>query len=127
MTSLAKPVALAVALTLGTGAGLAAQEATERYIPVGQSPGISGVYTDLGTVSDVDPEGRTISVEHEGGSRTIRVSSDTRIWLDRSRLRQVNAVGTFSDLVVGRTVEIRYEDLETREAADWIKVLIEGA
>lgn len=127
MTNLAKPIALTVALTLSTGSGLAAQEATERYIPVGQSPGVSGIYTDLGTVSEVDQEGRTITVQHEGGSRTIRVTPDTRIWLDRSRLRQVNSVGTFSDLGVGRTVEIRYQDRDTREVADWIKVVIEGA
>lgn len=117
---------IAVAVAFGFGSALAAQESAERYIPVGQSPGVSGVTSSYGPIAAVDEQAGTITVQHEGESRTIRVTADTRIWLDRSRLREVNTVGSFSDLTVGRTVEVKHEDPETREVADWIKVLIEG-
>lgn len=124
MTRCAAPIV--VALTFGLGSALAAQEATERYIPLGQSPGVSGVTSSYGPIAAVDEQAGTITVQHEGETRTIGVTPDTRIWLDRSRLRQVNTVGSFSDVTVGRTVEVKYEDPETAEVADWIKVLIEG-
>lgn len=119
---------LALALVLSTAVGLGAQETTERYIPVGMSPGVSGVSAVIGTVVAADEPSRTITVQVEGEAepRTVPVTPDTRIWLDRSPLREVNTVGSFADVTVGRTVEVKYVDPEPREAADWVKVLVEG-
>ncbi len=103
---------------------LGAQEATERFIPIGQSPGISGTYAYLGDVVAVDAAGKTVTVRGPAGDRTIAVSERSRIWLDRSALRQSNLTGTFADIQVGRRVEVKYEDPERREKADWIKVAV---
>ncbi len=108
---------------LAAGAsGAAAQQQTERYIPIGYSPGISGKYAYLGQITAVDAENRTVTVEGESGSRTIRIAEQTRIWFDRSRLRQTTVPGTFQDLEVGQTVEVKYTDYERRDTAEWVKV-----
>ena len=100
------------------------QLTTERFIPVGRSPGISGVRSYIGDVERVEVEGRTCTVSGPQGSRTIKVTTRTRIWLDRSEQRLPNTVGTLWDLQPGRRVEVRYVDDEAKGAADWIKVVV---
>lgn len=114
---------VAAALLCGA-APLGAQEATERFIPIGQSPGISGTYAYLGEVVAVDAARNTVTVRGPAGDRTIAVTERTRIWLDRSALRQSNLTGAIADLQVGRRVEVKFEDSERREKADWIKVAV---
>lgn len=109
-------------LLAGSASTAFGQEQTERYIPIGKSPGLSGVYAYLGEIVAVDAANRTITVRDSTETRTVEVAERTRIWLDRSALEQTNLVGTFDDLQVGRTVEIQYVDHETKETADWIKV-----
>lgn len=99
-----------------------AQRATERYIPVGQSPGVSGVTSYIGSVVAVDAQGRSFTVGAEA-PRTIRVTVRTRIWLDRSSQRQTNDAGRLADLRPGRKVEVLFAD-EARTIADWIKVVV---
>jgi hypothetical protein len=101
-----------------------AQEATERFIPIGQSPGVSGYYSYIGEVEQVDAQNRTITVRGPEGSRTIAVTERTKIWLDRSALRQSNLSGTFADVQTGRRIEVKYEDYERKENAYWIKVAV---
>ncbi len=101
-----------------------AQEQTERYIPLGYSPGISGKYSYLGEITAVNAANRTITVQSEAGSRTIRIVEQTRIWLDRSQLRQTIVPGTYGDLEVGLTVEIKYMDYERKDTANWVKVAV---
>lgn len=95
--------------------------ATELYIPLGQSPGISNKVTHIGAIDAVDAAGRTITV----GSRTVTISEETKIYLDRSALKQKNVTGTFADLRTGRTVEIRYRDAAKKHVARWVKVQVE--
>ncbi|MEE9294131.1 MAG: hypothetical protein V3W34_04080 [Phycisphaerae bacterium] len=102
------------------------QQAAERFIPVGQSPGISGKYSYIGEIQQVDEQNRTITVAGAAGARTIKVTDQTKIWLDRSQLRLTNQTGTMADLRVGRRVEIKYADYTTRESAEWIKVVVAG-
>ncbi|PYN87096.1 MAG: hypothetical protein DMD87_14435 [Candidatus Rokuibacteriota bacterium] len=106
------------------GGALAAdgQEATEFYIPVGQSPGLSGKVTVIGTVETADARGRTIVVAGPSGKRTAAITDRTKIWLDRSKLGQQNQKGTFADLGKGAVVEVKYEDKEPRVRAEWVKV-----
>ena len=96
------------------------QKATERYIPLGQSPGVSKKYTYLGTIEAIAPAKRTISA----GGRTVMITDATRIWLDRSQLKQTALVGSISDLKQGQTVEIKYDDPARPKVAEWIKVRI---
>jgi hypothetical protein len=116
-------VVLGAAL-LGFAPGAHGQRMTEQFIPVGQSPGVSGVHSDIGEIAAVDAAKRTLTIEGAAGSRTVKLGPRTRIWLDRSQQRATNAVGSMSDLRAGRRVEVRYVNDTTKEAADWIKVVV---
>ena len=100
------------------------QRATEQYIPIGQSPGLSQKYTSVGEITEVNQRDRTITVADPAGSRTVKISEKTRIWLDRTKLKQPNVTGRFPDLKKARRVEVKYEDPERRQIADWVKVEI---
>lgn len=106
-------------------AGVAsAQRATEQFIPVGKSPGVSGTSAYMGSILAVDVARRTVTVRGARGETAIKVSQSTRIWLDRSGQRQPATVGTLADLQVGWTVEVKYLDPAKKEGAEWIKVAV---
>ena len=118
---------LGLALILGLLCGMPfahAQQATERYIPLGKSPGLSGKYTYIGPISAADPENRTLTVFGPAGSRAVRITKRTRIWLDRTKLRLPSLKGSFKDFRRGRMVEVEYEDHERKQFAAWVKVEI---
>ncbi len=95
------------------------QQETERYIPIGRSPGLSAKHTYLGVIEAADVRAQTIKLS---GDRTVKIGAATRIWLDRSRLKQTNLQGSFADLQPGRRIEIKFQDPERRQLADWVKV-----
>lgn len=102
------------------------QKATEMFIPFGQSPGLSGKYTVIGTIKTVDARNRTITIAGPSETWSAQITDRTKIWLDRSKLRLTNQKGTFADLRKGQLVEVKYEDT-TREGkgpAGWIKVQV---
>ncbi len=100
------------------------QKATERYIPLGQSPGVSQKYTSIGEIAAADARAGTVTIVESGGPRTVKVTGETRIWLDRTKLKQTNLTGGFADLRAGRRAEVKYRDPAQRQIADWIKVEI---
>ena len=104
--------------------GAHAQKATERYIPIGRSPGLSGKYTSIGTIAEVNASDQTMTMADSTGSHTMQISKQTRIWLDRTGLKQSNTTGSFADLQKGRRIEVKYLDHDRRQKADWIKVEI---
>ena len=116
-------LAMAAAL-LGGARDAAAQRTTERYIPVGQSPGISGIRSYIGGITAVDSQRKTFTVTDSAATHTIKVTEQTRIWLDRSAQRLPNEVGGIADLQAGRRAEVKFVDDRTRDTADWIKVAI---
>jgi hypothetical protein len=118
------PTALIVIGLLPIASAAHAQRTTERYIPIGQSPGVSNTLSYIGDLEAVDTQNQTITVRGPDGSQTIHFADDTDIWLDKSPIHQANAVGSVTDLVTGRRVEVKYRDPDTREMADWIKVEI---
>lgn len=99
-----------------------AQEATERYIPLGQSPGVSGKLASIGEIAEVDPRAPTLTIAEPAGRHAVKVTDKTRIWIDRSKLKLTSVTGSFGDLQKGRRVEVKYEDPASREVADWVKV-----
>jgi len=105
--------------------GAAAQKTTERFIPVGESPGVSGKYSVIGKVQAIDPLTRTITVVTPAGTHEVNISEECRIWLDRSRLKRTNESGNFNDCQKGRTVEVLFASKEKRGTAAWIKILVE--
>jgi hypothetical protein len=98
-----------------------AQKTTEQFIPVGQSPGLSGEHTLIGRIESADPVARSVTLAREEEKATITVTDNTRIWLDRSPLRLPNVRGTMADLVPGRLTEVKLTPPNRREA-EWIKV-----
>lgn len=108
---------LAVALLSPPGAG--AQETTEVYIPIGQSPGVSGVSSVIGIVSEVDYETRTLVVQSADRTTTVSMDDETDYYLDRSDSERSNTKGNMYDCTIGRTVEVKFADDGT---ADWVKI-----
>jgi hypothetical protein len=100
------------------------QKATEQYIPIGQSPGVSGKYTSIGALTDVNVRARTITIADAAGPKTVTITDTTRIWLDRSKLKWSNTTGTFAQLVKGRRVEVKYQRPGDGKIAEWVKVEI---
>ena len=96
------------------------QKSTERYIPLGQSPGVSKKYTFVGTIEAVAPAKRTITA----GGRTVKITDGTQIWLDRSQQQQPTSTGSVADLKPGQMVEVKYVDPARPQAAEWIKVQV---
>src|SRR3989449_576610 len=97
------------ALLWGGPLAASAHEMTERYIPVGQSPGLSGKYTVIGKIQSVNAREQICSVASAAGTVNVRITERTKIWLDRSLLRQPNVKGTIADLKPGLTVEVKPE------------------
>ena len=117
----------AVVVALGGGLAAHGQEATEMYIPIGQSPGVSGKTSLIGTLESVDPGRRMVTVSGLSGARTVGLTDRTFIWLDRSLQKQPNRSGAMADLQQGRRVEIKLRKGEPKSVAEWIKVQVAGA
>lgn len=100
-----------------------AQQTTERFIPIGASPGISNISSYIGRIVAVDAEAQTVTVEEEDGSgrHALRVSAETHVWIDRSAEGRINDEGTFGDCEIGRRAEVSYVAGDS-SAASWIKV-----
>ena len=116
-------IGVAVAL-LGAISPAHGQKETERFIPIGQSPGVSQKQTSIGEIAEVNAAGRTVTVAEQAGRRTVKITEKTRVWIDRTKLKQANLTGSFADLQKGRRIEVKYEDPERRQIADWVKVEI---
>lgn len=123
MRALLSGIGLAIAL-LGAISYAYGQKETELYIPIGQSPGLSQKYTSIGELAEVDPRAKTVTIADPAGRRTVKITEKTRIWLDRTKLKQTNVPGRFADLQKGRRVEVKYADPERRDVAEWVKVEI---
>ena len=101
-----------------------AQKTTEIYIPIGKSPGLSGEYTKTGTIEEVSAQAQSITMSDAAGSYAIQVAEGTSIWLDKSKMKSTNQVGSFSDFVAGRMVEVKFQDNDPEGGVEWIKVQI---
>jgi len=124
MRSFSSGIGMAIAL-LCASSHAHGQKATEQYIPIGQSPGVSQkYYASIGEIADVNPAAQTVTIADPAGPRTVRITEKTLIWLDRTKLKQPNVPGRFADLQKGRRVEVKYADPERRDVAEWVKVEI---
>lgn len=112
-------IALICALIM-TSSGLA-QQSSEQFIPIGQSPGISGKTSFIGKIIEVDPTTQSLVVENNNGRKNVKVTDSTRFWLDRSGVKQSNQLGDFRDCEVGDKIEIKFTG-EEQDIADWIKI-----
>ena len=113
-------IMLAALLCLNFAVGQA-QQTTEKFIPIGMSPGVSGKSSYLGSITSVDPAAKSFSMQTDGDSKIIGVAPTTRIWLDRSKSRKPNLDGEFGALEAGSRVEIMMDPSAPTKAA-WIKI-----
>ena len=105
------------------GASVAdAQRATERFIPLGRSPGASGRLTVIGTIVAVATEPRRIQLREPAGVVSITLQETTSIWIDRHELGLGTVAGSLEDCQTGRTAEVKYADPESRQLAEWVKL-----
>ena len=115
-------IAAMIALLLAGASYAHGQKQTERYIPVGQSPGLSGKVTGIGVIETANAASRTITVARGAERWTVRLTDQTRIWLDRSRMKLTALDGSFADLQPGRRVEVMPDGGKPGAPAAWIKV-----
>lgn len=99
-----------------------AHKATERYIPLGYAAGTASQARYIGRVTAFSAARKVLTISGEQGVREVRLTPDTRIWLDRSRAKKPNIVGQASDLETDRRVEVKFADPDTRRVAEWIKI-----
>lgn len=126
MRKLRAAVALVAALLAGASAA-DAQRATERFIPLGQSPGVSGKLTVIGTIVAVDAEQRRFYLAGPTDRGSVTLLDSTSIWIDRHELGLGAATGSFEDCQEGRAAEVKYADPDTRQVAEWIKLRARAA
>ena len=100
------------------------QEMTEKYIPVGAYPEMAGKFVTTGTIVSVDERAKTVSVKVDSGIQKFTVTNTTKIWQDRSLLKEPNIDGKFSDLKSGLRAEIGVSGPEQMGIAKWVKVQI---
>ncbi len=99
-----------------------AEKSTELYIPIGQSPGLSGEYTVMGKIDQVNPQNQTLKMSGASGSYTVKMTKNTFIYLDRSKTQLSNIYGTLADCKAGDLVEVKFEDNSRNKPIEWIKV-----
>ena len=100
------------------------QQMTEMYIPIGQSPGVSGKSSLMGAIEWVNPQKHTLAVLGPSGIQEILLTDRTRIWLDRTQARLPNQSGTPANLHKGLKVEVKFRDADQKRVAEWIKVQV---
>jgi hypothetical protein len=105
-----------------------AQRATERYIPIGHSPGVSGKLSVIGTVEEMKAADKWMRIRAADKTYTIACTDETIYWLDRTNLRMTNLAGAITDCMYGRKVEVRFvNDDHAACVAAWVKVEITGS
>ena len=104
-----------------------AQKATELYIPIGKSPGVSGETSIVGTIEAVDLANRTITVLYDNERYTGKLNVASLVYLDRSNYQKKNTRGTLEDCTVGSKCEMtyQYKEEEQTDFVNWLKVKVE--
>jgi hypothetical protein len=111
-----------IAILLATQASGFAQKTTELYIPIGQSPGLSGKHTLIGKIVQVNALNNTITMADAAGTYSVAMVPSTPIYLDKSKAGLPNSQGASTDCKVGDSIEVKFVDNARSKPAEWIKV-----
>ena len=111
-----------VAVLVCNGSSAHGQRATERFIPFGRSPGVSGKLTTIGTIVAVARSQRRIRIAGPAGPVDVTLRDSTQIWIDRHERGLATATGSLEDCREGATAEVKYADPDTRRVAEWVKL-----
>lgn len=101
-----------------------AHPATERYIPIGKSPGRpnAGVEISTGSIKTINNKQKSITMIKNANSYTVVFNKKTKIWLDRSKIKLTNLVGSYSSLKPGDYIEVKFSKSKKLNIAIWVKV-----
>lgn len=100
-----------------------AHPATERYIPIGESPGVSGIKSYVGTIRSVDEVTRTgLTMRLGAEGKVVKVDRETMIYLQKVDPRKSNTLGSYADCEAGRLAEAYLADDGT---AIWVKIQVQ--
>lgn len=104
-----------------------AQKATEVFIPIGRSPGVSGISSVIGTIASCDLASGMLTIATGEGQHTARLTTETKIYLDRSAAKEGGTLGSPSDCQKGRRSEVKYvyEGGTRTGRAEWVKIQTE--
>jgi hypothetical protein len=116
---------LVIGLLLGTSM-LYAQQEMEMFIPIGKSPGVSNKTSIIGAVVSIDDQHRTLTMTDSAGTYTVTIPDGTMVWLDRSKVKGTNEIGSPADIKPGLTIEVKHKEPKRAAsvAAEWIKVQV---
>jgi hypothetical protein len=109
-------------VTLYAAMPATAHRATERFIPLGQSPGVSHNFTVVGKIEAVDSGRRTVTVATPSGKLVVKIRKEADIWIDRTKQKQTSLDGAFVDLKSGRTIEVKFIDPDRKQVVEWVKI-----
>ena len=97
----------------------AAHQETELYIPIGQSPGISHVKTQIGRIQSLSAAGNGMTILVDGRPVYVAFGEAAKIYLQYAEPGQRNRLGTYADCQADRTAEVYVGD---DGRLRWIKV-----
>ena len=110
------------AILLAAQASGVAQKTTELYIPIGQSPGLSGQLSLIGKIVQVDALNKAMTVADAAGRYSVSIGPGTRIYLDKSKAGLPSSQGALTDCRIGEPVEVKFVGNDRSQPAEWIKV-----
>jgi hypothetical protein len=109
---------LASAMVSLTAAG---HPATELYIPIGKSPGISHVKSWIGQIQSLAATQVGFTMMVNDDAKYVAFDESTKIYLQYETPGKNNELGNYTDCKAGRTAEVYLAD---DGKANWIKVLM---
>ena len=98
-----------------------AQQATEIYIPIGQSPGLSSEATVIGTIASLNESTGRITIAANGRSIVVTIGERTLYYLDSSHVKRRNYPGNIEHCEIGRRIEAHIDD---SGYVEWIKIAV---
>jgi hypothetical protein len=98
-----------------------AHPATELYIPIGKSPGISHLKSRIGPIASLSATQSGLTMALESGSVYVAFDKNTKIYVQYADPGRANQLGTYADCRAGLTAEVYTADDGT---VPWVKVLV---
>jgi len=99
----------------------AGHPATELYIPIGKSPGISHVKSFIGRIESVGAAQAGFTMMVNDSAKYVAFDVSTKIYLQYETPGKNNALGRYADCQAGRNAEVYLAD---DGKLRWIKVLM---
>jgi len=99
----------------------AGHPATELYIPIGKSPGISHVKSYIGQIQSLSAAQVGLTMMVGDSAKYVPFNESTKIYLQYETPGKNNALGRYADCQAGRNAEVYLAD---DGKVRWIKVLM---